>query len=393
MTGEALSEAYASMDEFGRFKICCVSPRKGRNAFGEVTKAIADEGHRAGRLGQLAIVLDGKLYSAPAVREEIPSGSAEITGQFSQREALELANVLNNPLDLPLDIKEQYEVGPSLATDAISSGVRASVIGAVLVAAFMITYYTVGGVIAVGVLAVNITIILGVLASIGATMTLPGLAGIVLTIGMAVDANILIFERMREELHLGKNLKTALVAGYDKAFFTIVDAHVTQLCICAIMIWLGTGSKEGGGLALSLLLKLIDRKEVLPRGAIRICPWVDLAMTGKSLKSNEGKDLIHAENIKSAASLYLAGHNPKDPLASPLYGNLEGLPPLLIQVGTREVFLDEIEHFAKKAKESGVPVELQKFEGMIHTWHLFSSMVVEGQLALERIGEFVKNAL
>jgi len=151
------------------------------------------------------------------------------------------------------------------------------------------------------------------------------------------------------------------------------------------------GSSAGGGLALSLLLKLIDRKEVLPRGAICICPWVDLAMTGKSLKSNDGKDLIHAENIKSAASIYLAGHNPKDPLASPLYGNLEGLPPLLIQVGTREVFLDEIEHFAKKAKESGVPVELQKFEGMIHTWHLFSSMVVEGQLALKRIGEFISS--
>ena len=186
------------------------------------------------------------------MHEEIPSGSAEITGQFSQREALELANVLNNPLDLPLDIKEQYEVGASLATDAIDSGVRAAIIGAVLVAAFMITYYTIGGVIAVGVLAVNITIILGVLASIGATMTLPGIAGIVLTVGMAVDANILIFERMREELHLGKTLKTALVAGYDKAFFTIVDAHVTQLCICAIMIWLGTGPVKGFGVTLAI---------------------------------------------------------------------------------------------------------------------------------------------
>jgi SecD/SecF fusion protein len=252
MTGEALSDAYASMDEFGRFKILLRFTKEGAKRFAEVTKTIAEDGHRAGRLGQLAIVLDGKLYSAPTVREEIPSGSAEITGQFSQREALELANVLNNPLDLPLDIKEQYEVGPSLATDAINSGVRASIIGATLVAAFMITYYTIGGVIAVGVLAVNIAIILGVLASIGATMTLPGLAGIVLTIGMAVDANILIFERMREELHLGKNLKTALVAGYDKAFFTIVDAHVTQLCICAIMIWLGTGPVRGFGVTLAI---------------------------------------------------------------------------------------------------------------------------------------------
>ncbi len=151
------------------------------------------------------------------------------------------------------------------------------------------------------------------------------------------------------------------------------------------------GSSAGGGLTLSLLLKLLDRKEVLPRAAICISPWVDLAMTGKTLQTNEGKDLIHAENIKVAASIYLAGHNPKDPLASPLYGNLEGLPPILIQVGTREVFLDEIEQFAKKAEKSEVAVELQKFDEMIHTWHLFSSMVPEGQEAFEKIGEFVKS--
>ncbi|HEX2578892.1 MAG TPA: alpha/beta hydrolase [Rhabdochlamydiaceae bacterium] len=152
------------------------------------------------------------------------------------------------------------------------------------------------------------------------------------------------------------------------------------------------GSSAGGGLALSLLLKLLDKKEVLPRAAICISPWVDLAMTGTTLQSNEGHDLIHAENIRAAASIYLAGHNPKDPLASPLYGNLQGLPPLLIQVGTHEVFLDEIERFAQKAKESNVEVELQKFDEMIHTWHLFASMIPEGQKAFEKIGEFVQLA-
>ncbi len=252
MTGSALSEAYASMDEFGRFKILLRFTKEGAKQFADVTRAIADERKTTGHLGQLAIVLDGKLYSAPSVHEEIPSGSAEITGTFTQREAIELANVLNNPLDLPLDIKEQYEVGPSLAQDAIDSGTWASVIGVALVAGFMILYYWVGGVIAVATLAVNVAIILGVLSSIGATMTLPGLAGIVLTVGMAVDANILIFERMREELNLGKSLKTAVVAGYDKAFFTIVDAHVTQLCICAIMIWLGTGPVKGFGVTLAI---------------------------------------------------------------------------------------------------------------------------------------------
>src|SRR5207245_318774 len=125
-----------------------------------------------------------------------------------------LANVLNNPLDLPLIIKEQYEVGPTLAEDAVSSGMRASLIGTAAVAAFMITFYTTGGLVAVVTLAINILIILGVMASVGATMTLPGLAGIVLTIGMAVDANILIFERMREELAAGKSLATANQSGY-----------------------------------------------------------------------------------------------------------------------------------------------------------------------------------
>ena len=189
MTGKALSEAYATMDDFGRFKILLHFTKEGGRQFADVTRAIAAEGKSAGRLGQLAIVLDGKRYSAPTVKEEIPSGNAEISGSFTQRDARELANVLNNPLDVPLEIKEQYVVGPSLAQDAIDSGTWASIIGVALVAGFMILYYTVGGVIAVVTLAVNVAIILGVLSSIGATMTLPGLAGIVLTIGMAVDAN------------------------------------------------------------------------------------------------------------------------------------------------------------------------------------------------------------
>lgn len=151
------------------------------------------------------------------------------------------------------------------------------------------------------------------------------------------------------------------------------------------------GTSAGGGLTLSLLLKLIDRKEELPRGAICLSPWVDLSLTGKTLKTNEGKDILHAENLQQAASIYLAGHNPKDPLASPLYGKLEGLPPLLIQVGSRELFLDEIERFSIKAKESKVKVDLQVFDEMIHTWQLFSSQVPEGEQALEKIGDFVLN--
>ena len=252
MTGEGVADAYPVMDEFGRYKIILRFTSQGKEQFSQVTKMIADEGQRAGRLGRLAIVLDGKLYSAPTVREQINSDSAEISGSFSQREAIDLANVLNNPLDLPLQVKEQYEVGPSLATDAINNGVKASVLGTVLVCAFMVTYYTVGGVVSLVTLAVNLLIILGTMAALGATLTLPGLAGIVLTIGMAVDANILIFERMRDELNLGKSLSTAHAGGYDKAFVTIFDAHITQLIICGVMIWLGTGPIKGFGVTLAI---------------------------------------------------------------------------------------------------------------------------------------------
>lgn len=252
MTGEGVADSYPVMDEFGRFKIILKFTKQGSEQFSQVTKAIADEGQRTGRLGRLAIVLDGKLYSAPSVREQINSDSAEISGSFSQREAIDLANVLNNPLDLPLQVKEQYEVGPSLAKDAVSSGVKASILGTVLVCAFMITYYTVGGIVSILTLLVNVIVILGVMASLGATLTLPGLAGIVLTIGMAVDANILIFERMREELKQGKSLTAAHAAGYDKAFVTIFDAHITQLLICAVMIWLGTGPIKGFGVTLAI---------------------------------------------------------------------------------------------------------------------------------------------
>ncbi|RRJ96066.1 protein translocase subunit SecDF [Opitutaceae bacterium TAV4] len=252
MTGDGVSNAAAVIDEYGRFQIALNFNDAGSKRFAAVTREIAANGQRSGRLGRLAIVLDGKLYSAPTVKEEISGGRASISGSFTQRQAIELANVLNNPLDLPMQVKEQYEVGPSLAQDAIDSGVRASIIGVVLVAAFMITFYTIGGVVAIFSLAFNILIIFGTMASLGATLTLPGLAGIVLTIGMAVDANILIFERMREELKVGKTLASANRNGFYKALSTILDAHFVQLLICAIMIWLGTGPIKGFGVTLAI---------------------------------------------------------------------------------------------------------------------------------------------
>ena len=253
MGGKDIANSFARPDLYGKPEVALQFTPEGKKHFAEITRAIAEGGQQAGRLGRLAIVLDGKLYSAPTVREEIAGGSAQISGgSMTDRDAINLSNILNNPLDLPLIIKEQYEVGPSLAKDAVDSGVRAAVIGTALVAAFMITFYTTGGLVAVVTLAVNILIILGTMASFGATMTLPGLAGIVLTIGMAVDANILIFERMREELHAGKSLASANESGYLKALWTILDAHAVQLIICAIMIWLGTGPIKGFGVTLAI---------------------------------------------------------------------------------------------------------------------------------------------
>ena len=242
MGGSTVKSAQATTDQFGGYQVHLNFNSEGAKKFAEVTTA------NTGRL--LAIVLDGKLYNAPRINEPITGGSAQITGHYSAREAEQLATALNNPLDLPLEVKEQYVVGPTLATDAVSSGVKSAIIGTAAVAAFMITFYATGGLVAVISLAVNIVIILGVMASIGATMTLPGLAGIVLTIGMAVDANILIFERMREEIALGKTLSSANQGGFLKALTTILDAHFVQLIICGIMIWLGTGPIKGFGFTL-----------------------------------------------------------------------------------------------------------------------------------------------
>jgi SecD/SecF fusion protein len=259
MTGDGVDSAYPSVDEFGRYRIMLRFNSEGSKKFAAVTAEVARQTQELrGKTNnprisaQLAILLDGKVYSAPGVQEEIGGGSAVISGQFTRREAEELANVLNNPLDLPLIVREQYEVGPSLAQDAIDSGVRAAIIGVVLVAGFMVTYYTVGGGIALVALGFNVLIVFATMASLGATMTLPGLAGIVLTLGMAVDANILIFERMRDELALGKSLTAAHTAGYDRAFTTILDAHVTQLAICAVMIIFGKGPIIGFGVTLAI---------------------------------------------------------------------------------------------------------------------------------------------
>jgi SecD/SecF fusion protein len=258
MTGESVKRAGVVPDDFGNPEISLTFTSDGADRFADVTRAIEQENQQYGRgrgnFGRLAIVLDGKLYSAPEVERAIPGGSARIFGSFTAREAFELANVLNNPLDVPLRIVSMSEVGSSMAEDAVSSGWKAFVLGTAITVAFIAVYYTSAGLMAVLAMAVNVLLILGVMAGepINATLSMPGIAGIVLTIAMSVDANILIFERMREELASGKNLRASLVAGFEKAFSAIFDANITTLITGAVMIWLGTGPVKGFGITLTI---------------------------------------------------------------------------------------------------------------------------------------------
>ena len=200
----------------------------------------------------LGIVLDGELASAPRINGEIPSGSGEITGDFTIEEGIELANVLMNPLESPVKILEERRVDPSLGADSIRSGIVACIIGAVLVSLFMLFYYMFAGMVANIAMVLNLIVLLGVMCLIGSTLTIPGMAGIVLTIGMAVDANVLIYERIREELAKGKSLRSAVAAGYDRAFGVIFDGNLTTLFAGIIMIWLGSGPVRGFGVTLSI---------------------------------------------------------------------------------------------------------------------------------------------
>jgi len=221
----------------------------GARLFAEITREFAPKGNKS---HQLAIVLDGELYSAPRINSPIEGGRGVITGSFDLREAFELANVLENPLEAPVRIIEERTVEPSLGADTIQSGVNSAIYGTIAVAGFMLIYYLLAGAVANVALITNILILLAVMCSIGTTLTLPGIAGIVLTVGMAVDANVLIFERIREELAKGKSLKGALAAGYDRAFGTIFDSHVTTL-ISSLILWaMGTGSIKGFGVALTI---------------------------------------------------------------------------------------------------------------------------------------------
>jgi SecD/SecF fusion protein len=243
MTGTGIKNAQVVRGNLGEPEIQFTLDADGTRQFAEITR------NNVGR--RLAIVLDGVLYSAPVIKSPIETGIGTISGNFDQKSAFELAYVLQNPLRAPLTLISSNQVDPTLGRDAIRSGIKASIIGTLLVSAFMLIYYLIAGLVANVALIANIIILIGVMCSIGTTFTLPGIAGIVLTVGMAVDANVLIYERIREESAKGKSLRGAIAAGYSRAFGTIFDSHVTTLISSIILWWLGTGSIRGFGVALT----------------------------------------------------------------------------------------------------------------------------------------------
>ena len=222
---------------------------EGAEIFGRLTRKYSPKNNQYYQLG---IVLDGVLVTAPRINGPIEGGRGEITGDYDYKEAVEVANTLENPLEAKVQILEERAVDPSLGADTIASGVRSAIWGTVAVAVFMLVYYMVAGVVANVALLANIIILLGVMCSFGTVLTLPGIAGIVLTIGMAVDANVLIYERIREEFAKGKSIRGAIAAGYDRAFGTIFDSNLTTLIASVILIRLGTGPVKGFGVALTI---------------------------------------------------------------------------------------------------------------------------------------------
>ncbi|EJF11857.1 protein translocase subunit SecDF [Pontibacter sp. BAB1700] len=248
MTGDAVNDARQDFDQNGRPEINMTMTPAGSKRWAKLT------GDNVGR--QVAIVLDNYVYSAPVVQGEITGGNSSITGNFTIEEAKDLANILKaGKMPAPTRIVEEAIVGPSLGQEAINQGLISTVAGLIMVVIFMIAYYSRGGFIADLALLFNVFFILGVLAQFGAALTLPGIAGIVLTLGMAVDANVLIFERMREESLKGLSMREVINKGYDKAFSTILDANVTTFIVGFILYFFGSGPVKG--FAITLMIGIV----------------------------------------------------------------------------------------------------------------------------------------
>ena len=245
LTGDHVVRANAFFDQ-GGYGVTLDLDDQGAKTFFELTTQMAP--HH----GRLAILLDGKIQSAPGVNEPIPNGQARITGHFKEKEARELASVLENPLRTPVTIEETRSVSPSLGGESIRSGVVSGIAGLALVMLFVLFYYRLVGCVALIGLWINIVLLFGMMAMFHFVLTLPGIAGIILTIGLAVDANVLLYERLREELKAGKSLEAAINGAYSKAFSAIFDANATTLITAGILFWQASGPVRGFSVTLML---------------------------------------------------------------------------------------------------------------------------------------------
>jgi SecD/SecF fusion protein len=243
LLGDRVRKAFPTYDEQG-WGVALQLDREGANLFGQLTEAHVGK--------RFAIVLDGRVQSAPVIREPIYGGHASITGDFTEEEVRNLASVLENPLQTPVTVEEERSVSATLGSDSIRSGVYAGLAGLALSLLFIIIYYRFAGLVASIALILNLVLLFGAMAMFNFVLTLPGIAGIILTIGMAVDANVLIYERLREELATGKPLNIALNAAYDRAFSAIFDSNVTTLITALILFWKATGPVKGFAVTLTI---------------------------------------------------------------------------------------------------------------------------------------------
>ncbi|QJT08056.1 protein translocase subunit SecD [Oceanidesulfovibrio marinus] len=245
LTGEYITNAGTAFDSYNQPYVTLTFNSRGARLFERLTGEHVKE--------RMAIVLDGKVYSAPVIQDRISGGRASITGSFTTDEAHNLAIVLRaGALPAPVTILQERSVGPSLGQESIDQGINAALIGGALVIVFMVIYYGFAGIVADTVLMLNIFLVLAGLAGFGATLTLPGIAGIILTLGMAVDANVLIYERIREELRNGLTPRAAVDMGYSRATLTILDANVTTVIAAIILYQFGTGPIRGFAVTLTL---------------------------------------------------------------------------------------------------------------------------------------------
>jgi SecD/SecF fusion protein len=292
LSGDRVSSAGASYERDG-WVVHLRFDSEGAKKFGDITAAHIH--HR------FAIVLDGVIQSAPVIQDAIYGGDAQITGRFTEEEARGLASVLQNPLQTPVSIEEERSVSPTLGLDSIRASILAGLVGLAITLVCVAVYYKIPGLIANLALIINLILLVGALTMFHFVLTLPGIAGIILTIGLSVDANVLIYERLREEMALGKSLKVALNTAYEKAFSSIFDANVTTLITAAILFWQATGPVKGFAISLTLgILASLFTALIVGRNCLG---WfVD---TGR-LKRISMLHLISAQNINFLGKGFIA---------------------------------------------------------------------------------------